>query len=260
MNILLAAERVPSGPSSIGGVVSWVWTIRRELERLGHTVQEWQPGMRLDGAPFDLGILANARLTAPVATHCARVVEVCHGFLSGDAPLGTLGRLVYVSESTRDRWGMPGGIIRQPIDLTFWHAAQGINRSGAVRYSYRRTPTHCEAAAKALGMEYRQVRGVKYEAARAALQSAALVFASGRAALEAMACGAPVVIYDNRATYQAPLAADSLGQQKAQNYSGRGGFEPTVGDLITMTRAARPAREWIELHHDAAEIVQELIA
>lgn len=265
MRILLAAERVPSGPQPMGGVVSWCWTIRRELERQGHLVDEWQPGMDLgisDGQ-FDLGILANARLTATVAKHCARVTQVCHGFLSGDQPNGTLGRLVFVSESTRDRWGMDGDVIRQPIDLGFWHPAEGVERSGAVRYSYRRTETHCEAAAQALGMDYRQVGGVTYEAARAALQGAALVFASGRAALEAMACGAPTVVYDNRATYQAPML--NTEWRPEQNYSGRGGIEnPTKAQVIEAARRELAGgfnpRRWVEAHHDARRIVQEIIA
>lgn len=265
MRVLLAAERVPSGPKPMGGVVSWCWTIRRELERLGHTVEEWQPGMPLDRAPFDLGILANARLTAPVAKHCGRVVECCHGFLSGDQPNGTLGRLVFVSESTRVRWSMGGDIIRQPIDLDFWHDA-GRERGGAVRYSYRRTETHCKAAAQALGMDYRQVGGVDYETARGALQGAVLVFASGRAALEAMACGARVVIYDHRATYQAPMLGGSLSEQMPQNYSGRGGkASPSLDDVIAsaewqMETAPEAFRAWVNEHHDVRQIVQELIA
>jgi len=259
VRVLLAASRVPSGPSPIGGVVSWVWTVRRELERLGHEVYEFQPGMRLDGVPFDLGILANGRLTAPVAARCARVVECCHGFLHGDAPHGNLGRLVYVSESTRDRWGTLGGIVRQPIDLTFWRPAECTERSGAVRYSYRNTPTHCEAAAKALGMGYRQVGGVGYHAAREALQGAALVFASGRAALEAMACGAPTVIYDNRSTYQAAMLDTEWRPE--QNYSGRGGIEnPTKAQVIEAARAAQSGRAWVKAHHDARQIVAELLA
>jgi hypothetical protein len=260
MRILLAAKYVPSGPTPIGGVVSWVWTIRRALERAGHAVEEWQPKMPRPAPGFDLGIIANATLTSEAANWCERSIEVCHGFLEGDRPLGTLDRSVFVSESTAAKWSGSGEIVRQPIDLDFWAPLEGAERSGAVRYSYRRTPTHCEAACERLGLPYRQVGGVSYESARDALRAAKVVFASGRAALEAMACGAKVVIYDHRQTYQPPMLGGCLHDEMPENYSGRAGVaNPSIEQVVEAIQRAAHWRGWVERNHNAEKIVEKLL-
>lgn len=263
MKILLAAKHVPSGPRPIGGVQSWIRTVRAEIEALGHEVTEWQPGFDLPAEDFDRGIFANWRLTRHLAGRCLRTVNVCHGIIGAERP-GEADRLLFVSEGVRDFWKLPGDILRQPIDLDFWSPGEA-DRKGAVRFSYRTSSTLCEAAAKALGLRYRQVQSAGPEQARKALRGAAVVFASGRAALESMACGAPTVIYDHRSAYQAPLMDTWLPRQIENSYSGRGGFSPTTKELIEtasnlMAMGGEDGRAWVEKHHDARKIVQELMA
>lgn len=257
MRILLAAKFVPSGPRPIGGVQSWIATVRAELERRGHAVTEWQPGFPAP-APCDLGVLANWTLTGHLQSLCRRVVNVSHGIIPPEAP-GPADVTVYVSEGVRAHWRGAGEILRQPIDLAFWTPGESPRQREAVRFSYRHTETPCAEAAAALGLSYRHLCNVTPAEARAALRSAGVVFASGRAALEAMACGAPVVICDHRASYQGPLMDTDLGRQMANSYSGRGGWTPTPGGLVKAAREALPRRDWVETHHDAARVVDRLL-
>lgn len=258
MNILFAAKYVPTGKRPIGGVQSWIRTVRAELERTGHECAEWEPGMTVPDVRFDLGIFANMGRTGHLTKLCDRAVCVSHGIINEEKP--GLGMHTFcVSEGVRDHWGGGGAILRQPIDLGFW-GRTGARRSGVVRFSYRTSPTLCEGAARALDEPYRQVSDASPGQARAILGSARVVFASGRAALEAMACGAPTVIYDHRSAYQGPLFDTDLERQMRNSYSGRGGKEPTMQDLVDAAKAAWSRRDWIEEHHDARKIVRELIA
>ena len=232
-------------------------TLLDELERRGHAVVELSGGSEPPRRRFDLGIFANMGRTWQFEGFCDRVVCVSHGIIEDERPLPGR-RTFFVSEGVRDHWGGSGAILRQPIDLSFWRAGDAP-RSGAVRFSYRDTPTICRKAAAALGMSFQQVRSARPNEAQKVLSSAALVFASGRAALEAMACGAPTVIYDHRSTYQGPLLDTDLRRQMANSYSGRGGVEPDLDMVVEAARTAWSNRDWVEEHHDVRRIVSELI-
>lgn len=260
MRILLAAKYVPTGPRPIGGVQSWIATVRAELERIGHEVTEWQPVFERPSGQFDLGVFANMGLTGIMTKLCRRIVCVSHGIIDPERP-GEADHLLFVSEGVRQHWGLEGGVIRQPIDLSFWKP-ENAHRRGVVRYSYRGSPTLCADAAKALGMPYKHVRNAGPGEARDILAGAALVFASGRAALEAMACGAPTVIYDHRQAYQGPLMDDNLHRLMRNSYSGRGGVEPTLDDLLDAAGRSMDAgsrRAWVAERHDARDVVKKLM-
>lgn len=261
MRILIAGKYVPTGHNPIGGLQSWIKTVRAELERRGHQVREWQPGMPLNGT-FDLGIVSNIKLTRPVLNFCRDSVCVSHGIIDAEKPQAGANRYLFVSEGVRDHWGMEGGIIRQPIDLQFWKPSDA-RRTHVTRYSYRAAEIHGKATADALGLPYRHIRNVSHEQAREYLQYSALVFATGRAALESMACGAPTVIYDHRAAYQGPLLDDGDRERSMKNsYSGRGGYEPTPADVLNAARTELlmgSPRVWVEQNHDARQVVDCLL-
>lgn len=260
MDVLLAAKYVPSGPRPIGGVQSWIATVRAELERRGHRVHEWQPGMQITRATFDLGILANMARTGGAAASCRRTICVSHGIISEEEP-GPADLTFFVSEGVRTHWCGTGPILRQPIDLAFWRSEGVLTRSFAVRFSYRTSLTLCPEAAAMIGpLPYFHLRQANPAAARMALCGARIVFASGRAALEAMACGAPTVIYDHRNSYQGPLLATDLARQMRESYSGRGGtLNPTLAQVVRAAEGAQEARAWVERHHDVRSVVSRLL-
>lgn len=265
MQILIAGKYAPDGKRPMGGSQSWIDTVAVELRRLGHDVTLWEPGRPVVGE-YDFGIIQHLKHTAPVVPLCKRTVQISHGIIDEEKPGILCDVTAFVSEGVRKHWHGYGPIIRQPINLEFWQPLPVDRKGGAVRFSYRRNELpYAREAAKALGMEYTHVHDATPRKAREILSRAQLVFASGRAALEAMACGAPVVIYDNRSSYQEALMGQERLRLNMQNsYSGRGGFEPAADDLSrridqALTEQDRLWRDWVVMYHDPGRIVQEII-
>lgn len=262
MRVLLAAKHAPEGSRPIGGVQSWCRTVASELRRIGHEAVTWGPEQPLPAGRFDLGIVANAGDSRGALDRCEGVLIVSHGIIPAEEPPPGL-PVVFTSEGVRDHWGRKGAVIRQPIDLQFWAPHSGAkNRNQLLRYSYRRGLGWLGQVAGDLGMTFRHMDGVTHADARDALQGAACVLATGRAALEAMACGAPVVICDNRSAYQGPLLDPDPRAAMGRNYSGRGGIEPTpenVAEAVLEAMAEGSLRDWVRDHHDVREIVPQLL-
>lgn len=260
MRILLAGKYVPGCSREIGGVQSWVATVAAELRRLGHEVTLWCPEWSLPTPRFDLGILANLGLTGAAVASCDNMLAVSHGIIDPERPPNDL-PVVFTSEGVRDYWGGDGPVIRQPIDLQFWSPG-GDGSAGLVRYSYRGGLAWLANVAAMMGLPYQHLRGVTPTEARDVLRNAACVLASGRAAIEAMACGVPVVICDHRSAYQGPLMDGFLGDAMTRNYSGRGGCAPDPSSLEAEVRDAISCgspREHAEFHHDVRKIVPQLL-
>lgn len=260
MKVLLAAKYMPNGPRPIGGVQSWVLTVADELARLGHKVTMWQPGFFPLLTGFDVGIFSNWMYTAPLGHLCERALVISHGIIPEEAPPRGM-KIAFTSEGVRDHWKGNGHVIRQPIDLGFWTPFKDRSNE-LVRYSYRGGLGWLFAAADGLGLAYRHVRNATHGQARDKLAGAACVLATGRAALEAMACGTPVVICDHRSAYQnALLDPDTLGAM-TRNYSGRGGFEPQLEGTMETIRLAmkQGSLRWhVEANHDVRRIVPQLL-
>lgn len=264
MRVLLAAKYIPGGRRPIGGVQSWIGTVGAELRRRGHEVELWEPGMPPAGWA-DAALLANLQHTRHLADNARRVVQVCHGLIDEEAPGAGVAGYVFVTPEVREHWLMPAcwPVVRQPIDTAFWSPAASRPEGGPlVRYSYRSGLQWLGSVAERLGVEYLHLRDADHASARDVLRRASCVLASGRAALEAMACGAPVVICDNRSTYQPALLATPAPAQIDRNYSGRGGVQPTAVNVEAAARdaiAAGSQRDWVLQHHDARRITEELL-
>ncbi|MBB1060424.1 glycosyltransferase [Marilutibacter spongiae] len=259
MRILLAAKHAPLGRRQIGGVQSWCTTVAALLGRLGHSVAMWGPELPVPRDRFDLGIMANLGDTAPAAGLCDRVLNVCHGIIPAEAPVGD--RVVFTSEGIRDHWNGSGPVIRQPINLDFWSPAVVV-RENLTRFSYRGGLGFLPAVAADLSLQFRHVRDLGGVELRHMLRRSVCVLATGRAALEAMACGVPVVICDHRSAYQGPLLdPDTLGSM-ARNYSGRGGVEPTpeiVAEAVQAAVGRGSLRDHVAQHHDAGTVTKQIL-
>lgn len=259
MRILVAARHAPGGHRPIGGVQSWGATVMGELCRLGHEVTTWEPGSgaRLTGT-FDIGILANAADTNPVRVFCRQNLTICHGIIAPEKP--PLRDVAFTSEEVREHWRGDGPIVRQPIDLDFWRPLATQKRY-LVRFSYRTGLAIARWAARTLRLPFTHISAAGPEQARATLNHAVCVLASGRAALEAMACGVPVVLCDER-HYQGPLLDPDILGAMTRNYSGRGGMVPTKDNILDAIDAAigrGSLRPHVESHHDARRVVSDLL-
>lgn len=260
MRVLLAAKYMPTGDRPIGGVQSWVGTVAAELRRRVHELELWQPGFPAPAGRFDVGILANWSHTAPLAKACDQVLVVSHGIIPEEQPPAGQ-RVAFTSEGVRDHWGLAGPVVRQPIDLDFWTPASG-REPVLVRYSYRAGLSWLPAVAAELGLGFRHLRAATHREARVVLRSAACVVATGRAALEAMACGVPVAICDHRSAYQGPLVDFDVSGAIARNYSGRGGVTATADTALEAIREAIAhggRRGHVQQHHAAAKVVSQLL-
>lgn len=268
MKVLLAGKYTHLGRNPIGGLQSWIETVGTELERCGHTVDYWEPhdfpscnNSANYGKTFDIGILANIELTRPALVCCRKSILVSHGIIEAEKPDLSCDRLMFVSEGVQNHWGLEGEIIRQPIDLNFWRP-EAIDRTMVTRYSYRGGNTHCKAVAKHLGLNFHHAKGVSHLKARKAINKSKIVFATGRAALESMACDVPTVIYDHRSAYQAPLLGVNVQSEMENSYSGRSGFTPSREQLLAATKDTLEAgglRSWVAKHHDVRNIVNQLL-
>ncbi len=256
MRVLMAGKHPPGGYRPIGGVQTWVATVADELRRVGHSVIVWGPEWPLPAGRFDLGIMANLAHTGEAIDRCDRIVKVSHGIIPDET--GGPG-WVCTSEEVRDNWGA-GKVIRQPIDLNFWQPAD-VARRYLTRHSYRGGFEYLQGFADGMGLEYRHLRSASPEEVRDVLQRSAMVIATGRAAVEAMACGAPVVIADCR-EYQGALLDPDPVDAMTRNYSGRGGIVPTLRDMRLAIGAALDRgslRAHAERFHNVREIAEELL-
>jgi hypothetical protein len=257
MRVLIAARFTPDGPRPIGGVQSWSATVGAELRQRGHDVVFWGPGSSLAGM-FDIGIAANIGDTRPALRLCTQHVVMCHGIIAPEKPAARA--VAFTSEEVRDYWQGDGPIIRQPIDLDFWRP-QPTEKHLLVRFSYRRGLEFVPALAQSLGLGFAHVENDNPQQVRETLSQAVCVLATGRSALEAMACGVPVVICDDR-VYQAPLLDMDTTGSMLRNYSGRGGVTPNeqnVRPAIEAAIAHGSLRSHVEEHHDVRNIVTQLL-
>lgn len=256
MHVLLAAKHPHGSSLAVGGVQSWTREVAAEFRRLGHEVVFWGPEWRLPQAEFDLGVLANLPHTGAAEKLCRRVVKVSHGVIPDEK--GGPGYLA-TSEEVQAKWGC-AGVIRQPLDLDFWSPGDEP-RTLLTRHSYRQGLTFLPGLAGPLGLRFAHLRHEAPERVRDTLRRSAVVVATGRAAVEAMACGAAVVIADDR-KYQGPLFDPDPVGAMTRNYSGRGGRPATRSELqLGIGRAIQRGclRAHAERHHNVREIVRELL-
>lgn len=256
MRALLAAKHPHGSSQPVGGVQSWTLTVANELRRLGHDVCFWGPEWPIPRVKFDFGIFANLMHTAPAERLCRRVVKVSHGIIADERG----GRdYLATSEEVREKWGC-AGIVRQPLDLGFWSPG-AEPRTLLTRHSYRQGLQFLPSVANDLGLGFTHLRQETQEMVRDTLRQSLVVVATGRAAVEAMACGAAVVIADDR-PYQGPLLDPDTEGSMARNYSGRGGRPATRSEVqLGISRALDRGslRAHADCHHNVRDIVKNLL-
>ena len=261
MRLLIAAKHAPHG-GSVGGVQSWSRTVADELIKRGHQAVTWGPEQPIPLGGFDLGIIANAQDTARAFEWCQKTINVCHGIIPAEKP-GTNDLVAFTSEEVRDHWGGNGPIIRQPIDTEFWSPDSWGLKIYLARFSYRAGLSFVADLAAGLNSRYCHIRNETQEKAREILRQSVCVLATGRAALEAMACDVPVVLCDHRSSYQPPLMhTGTAATAMIRNYSARGGITPTESNVrLEIEKAIERGsmRDHVLKFHDVKNIVDQLL-
>ena len=263
MRILLAAKYPPAGGAAFGGVASWSRTIADVFTLRGHECVLWGPKTPLPERRFDVGVISNPYAVRRVLKKCDRVLCVSHGVIPEERPPASY-KTVFTSEEVKNHWDGTGPIVRQPIDLRFWNPRFRKPEPVLLFYSYR-SPDDCglRNVADALRLRFVHLRKASHRQARDMMLRSAVVCASGRAALEAMACGAVTVICDHRPYNEGPLICGDMDVARAHNYSGRGG-EPMNATMalcvIWKAMQNQLPRAYVTQHHDADKIADKLLS
>lgn len=288
MRILLTQHQPNGGRAGIGGTQTYNATLQRELASRGHSVATWWPGAleKFTGAAdqmarYDLAICSQ-NSTFPWARAIAdRVIFVSHGLGELERPPAGADAYVAVSEEVYSHWPRWPGlrfdaererpnctIVRQPIDTERFaqdpetepdiHVLR-ISTYGGLDW----LPGLCEE----LGLSFDHAREVPPADMPRLINRARVVIAVGRGALEAMSCGKPVVIADER-PYNEGALVDWCEKNGGglRNYSGRGG-RPFDRDLARAELEAKLRlcgsdawRLWVAMFHGVREITDQLLA
>lgn len=90
-----------------------------------------------------------------------------------------------------------------------------------------------------------------------------VVITAGRGAVEAMACGCQVLLYNGHNAFDGWATAETLPQLCQTNYSGRSFNYSATQDNLKRALADIPEetlRPWVEEHHDAGAIAERYLA
>lgn len=229
MRILIASKHTHNSRLSIGGVQTWNKTIGDKLIEFGHEVDYWCPEFGLYSKNYDAGIFANLNYTKKMIKFCKNYISISHGIIP-DEDKGQY----FTSEGGRDYWKRPGEIIRQPIDLNFWKPENNTEEY-LTRFSYRNGLEFLPDIAKECRLKFIHVKNQTPIEVRSILRRSKFVIATGRAAIEAMACGCKVIIADDR-EYQGPLLDFDTFGSMTNNYSGRNGVIANKNNINNAIR------------------------
>lgn len=258
----------------MGGTETWVLTMVKELARdhelfvFTHqkgVVSDLLKPYLTDNPPICDLALINHRSCMHLEAHVK--VFTSHGaFHELEQPIEGADFYVAVSEEIARKYGI-GRIIRNPIDTkallpTTPIAAQP--RKALAIVSDSAFPVIREACSR-LGIEVVRPTREKFSIPELANQ-VDLVFSLGRGALEAMSCGRPVIIFDDRDYTQGADGYLNDFSVRECNYSGRYfGRKFDVDGLVEEILKFDPAdgaanRDYVVKHHDVVRIADSYLA
>jgi hypothetical protein len=297
MRLLLATNHL-----WLGGTESYLLTVAEQFERLGHEVTIYAPEVGAGEAvarerdlevvsesgsiPADLdaALVQDGAVSAEVAARCPGVPQlfVVHStmFALQDPPQldGAVGVVVVLNDRVAARlrnFATPVEVVRmrQPIDTNRFvprEALPEVPRRALLlsNYSLPDRLETIESACSAAGVELHRL-GVAAGSAtdvRPALAEADIVMGYGRSALEGMACGRAVYVYDMHGG-DGWMTAESYAQIETDGL----GFAGSTGELVldrdTLAEDLRGYsasmgsvnHDLVMAHHHAGRHAEELI-
>jgi hypothetical protein len=294
---IVVGTRVLVGP---GGTETFVTTVARELDRLGHdvlvTAEELGPfaeaaqrdGIRITAGPdlperCDAVLAHDATMTAVLAARYpdARVVFVAHSeFFDPQMPVqlpGVIDAVVACSDRLAARiralaLDVPIARLREPIATDRFATTttlperprRALILSNYLHGAQRRALID---AWEPRGVEFMEVGGASTPLLdpRGAIEDADIVVAKARAALEAMCLGRAVYLYDQFGG-DGWVTPESYPAMEADNFAGQGTPLPrTAADLAADLALYQPDmgrvnHELVRTHHGARRHAHELVA
>ncbi|MDT0647436.1 UDP-glycosyltransferase [Zunongwangia sp. F260] len=262
MKILLTNNHL----DSIGGTQTYTYALAKQLLTLGHDVQYFtlQKGIISDKLEQDLGlkeknrksydlILANHNSTIEKVWKLGTVFQTCHGiFPFLEQPSIFSDFYISISQEVQEhlaKKNLSSVIIPNGIDCDVFYPTTPINKELRTVLSLCQSNDANEKILKACVqldiklLTYHDLGGKKWEIYEL-INKADLVIGLGRSAYDAMACGRPVIVYDER-PYMDPVGdgylSHVLTESFSKNCSGRYfGRKFTPDDLIHELKKYEP--------------------
>lgn len=226
-----------------GGSETFTYTLIGELVRRGHEVDLFThvPGLVSDRIKNDFGvvtkikgeydlILANHNTTVECVYYLGKTVQTCHGVIPKlERPSGFADTLVAVSEEVQEATGAKH-LIRNGIDCERFSMKRRVNthlkKVLSMVFSDQANAVIKEAC-DMMGVEmiaFNKHKNPVFHIEKE-MNKVDMVIGLGRCAFEAMSCGRPVVVYDNRPYMESYadgyLDMATLGESIKHNCSGR---------------------------------------
>lgn len=193
-----------------GGTEMWCYTMAKELIKRGHRVDVYTPkagkifneiaklGVGLSyGGDYDL-ILDNHN---QVNTDKFKgfIIHTCHGIINEERPMKNVIN-VGTSIKVAEYWKL-NTIIQNGIDVNRFYCKKPINKYIKKVLSLCKSNTANDILNKicsSIGVEFESMYGKELFNIEDKINEADIVIGVGRSLLDAMACGRPVVSFDDR--------------------------------------------------------------
>ena len=211
-----------------GGSETWTLTVATELVRRGYEVIVYSldigpfaeafpcPVVREVAGTFDLGLVNHNSCIPAAREACRTVIMTCHGtFPPLEQPVLGADHYVAISEEVHahlERQGFSATIIRNPIDCEVFSPTNRVGEKLGTILSLCQGALANQLLAALCEREGWALRtiddGHRELGIEKLVNEADLVVGLGRSAMEAMACGRPVLVFDSRS--YTPYAMDGI--------------------------------------------------
>ncbi|MCX7549054.1 UDP-glycosyltransferase [Xanthomarina sp. F1114] len=242
MKILIANNQL----NNLGGSETFTFTLIEELVSRGYHVEyfTFEFGLVSDRIEQDLKVsfMSKKKYDLILANHntCVKklykfgfIIQTCHGiFPKLEQPSSKANAYVSISTEVQNHLGtlgFPSILIHNSINLKRFQSIKPINKKLETVLSLCHSKEANEFVKRACtDLEVNFLKAFKYGDTiwniEEKINEADLVVGLGRSAYEAMACGRPVLVYDNRRYFDScgdGYVKDKLGFSLQNNCSGR---------------------------------------
>lgn len=207
MNILLTNLYI----TTFGGTENWCYSMAKELIKQGHKVELYTPTINnffkkfeelgvtfSNGGNYDL-ILDNHCMVNKIQTK-GKIIHTCHGIIDAEKPLPNADLNVAVTEKVKKTWNLKY-VIPNGIDLDRFKIINKPNDKLKKIISLCKSDTANDVLKQIcneLNLDLEIMFGKEVFNIENKINEADLVVGIGRSILDGMACGRPVVSFDDR--------------------------------------------------------------
>lgn len=219
------------------GTESRCYAVASELQRRGHIVNVYTPLCGKIFAEFqkrDITLSTEGEYDLILDNHCqvntnfkGLIIHTCHGIVKEEKPMPNVLN-VAVSNKVAEYWKLDT-VIQNGIDTHRFYCKTPIHSYPQKILSLCKSDTANDVLhdiCKTIGVDFESMYGKEIFNIEDKINEADLVVGVGRSLLDAMACGRPVVSFDDRCYYATRmmghgyLTPDKFKYQEIDNFTG----------------------------------------